>query len=127
MIVSRKLTVLRKIMTIFAEITHLMKQYTHFIAVLFSATFLISCKCDLEPVDYVNPYMGNISILLQPTRPTIQLPNSLVRVYPSRGDHASDRLSGLPVITTMHRERTAFSICPFSGEIKDNPQYSYDR
>ena len=35
-----------------------------------------------EPVDYVNPYMGNISHLLVPTFPTVQLPNSLLRVYP---------------------------------------------
>ena len=27
------------------------------------------------PVDYVNPYMGNISHLLVPTFPTIHLPN----------------------------------------------------
>ena len=33
-----------------------------------------------EPVDYVNPYMGNISHLLVPTFPTVQLPNSLLRV-----------------------------------------------
>ena len=36
------------------------------------------------PVDYVNPYMGNISHLLVPTFPTIHLPNSMLRVYPER-------------------------------------------
>ena len=30
-----------------------------------------------EPVDYVNPYMGNISHLLVPTFPTILLPGIL--------------------------------------------------
>ena len=39
-----------------------------------------------QPVDYVNPYMGNISHLLVPTFPTIHLPNSFLRVYPERGD-----------------------------------------
>src|SRR5690606_41953993 len=38
-------------------------------------------------VDYVNPYMGNISHLLVPTYPTVQLPNSLLRVYPERADY----------------------------------------
>ena len=33
-------------------------------------------------VDYVNPYIGNISHLLVPTFPTVQLPNSMLRVYP---------------------------------------------
>ena len=28
-------------------------------------------------VDYVNPYIGNISHLLVPTFPTVQLPNSM--------------------------------------------------
>ena len=33
-----------------------------------------------QPVDYVNPYIGNISHLLVPTFPTIHLPNSILRV-----------------------------------------------
>lgn len=33
----------------------------------------------LTPVDYVNPYMGNISHLLVPTYPTVHLPNSMIR------------------------------------------------
>lgn len=32
------------------------------------------------PVDYVNPYIDNISHLLVPTFPTIHLPNSMLRV-----------------------------------------------
>ena len=36
----------------------------------------------LTPVDYVNPYMGNISHLLVPTYPTVHLPNSMLRIYP---------------------------------------------
>jgi len=50
-----------------------------------------------QPVDFVNPYMGNISHLLVPTFPTIHLPNSLLRVYPERGDYTGDLLRGLPV------------------------------
>jgi len=38
-----------------------------------------------EPVDLVNPYMGNISHLLVPTYPTVHLPNSMLRFYPNRG------------------------------------------
>ena len=46
------------------------------------------------PVDYVNPYMGNISHLLVPTFPTIHLPNSMLRVYPERADYTTDQLNG---------------------------------
>ena len=53
-----------------------------------------------DPVDYVNPYMGNISHLLVPTFPTVHLPNSMLRVYPERADFTGDRLNGLPIIVT---------------------------
>ena len=46
-----------------------------------------------EWVDYVNPYMGNISHLLVPTYPTVHLPNSMLRVYPERTDYTSDQLA----------------------------------
>lgn len=83
-----------------------------------------------QPVDYVNPYMGNISHLLVPTFPTIHLPNSLLRVYPERGDFTGDLLQGLPLVVTSHRGSSAFNLSPFQGEEKDlKPviSYSYDQ
>ena len=69
-----------------------------------------------EPVDYVNPYIGNISHLLVPTFATIQLPHSLMRIYPTRGDYTTERLDGLPIIVTNHRERSAFRISVTQGK-----------
>ena len=46
-----------------------------------------------EPVDYVNPYIGSISHLLVPCFPTIQLPNSLMRIYPTRNDYVTEALA----------------------------------
>ncbi|MBR4755805.1 MAG: GH92 family glycosyl hydrolase [Bacteroidales bacterium] len=66
------------------------------------------CLGDKDPVDYVNPYAGNVSHLLVPTFPTVQLPNSMLRVYPERSDYTSEYLNGLPIIVTNHRERSAF-------------------
>lgn len=83
-----------------------------------------------EPVDYVNPYMGNISHLLVPTFPTIHLPNSMLRVYPERGDYTAVEISGLPLIVTSHRGSSAFNLSPFQGEVKKlQPviKYSYDQ
>ena len=68
------------------------------------------------PVDYVNPYMGNISHLLVPTFPTIHLPNSMLRVYPERADYTTDQLNGLPLIVTSHRGSSAFNLSPYQGE-----------
>ncbi|MDR1408257.1 MAG: hypothetical protein LBJ23_09470, partial [Tannerella sp.] len=56
-----------------------------------------------SPVDYVNPYMGNISHILVPTYPTVHLPYGMLRVYPERSDYTSDLVRGLPVIVTSHR------------------------
>ena len=78
---------------------------------------LASCgREEKEPVDYVNPYIGNISHLLVPTFPTVQLPNSILRVYPTRADYTGEYLDGLPVVVTNHRERSAFRISVDTGD-----------
>ena len=78
-------------------------------------------------VDYVNPYIGNISHLLVPTFPTVQLPNSMLRVYPERSDYTSELVNGLPIIVTNHRERSAFNLTPYQGEeLKPVHAYTYD-
>lgn len=80
-----------------------------------AAFILAACGQKMEPVDYVNPYIGNISHLLVPTFPTVQLPNSLLRVYPERADYTSEYLNGLPIIVTNHRERSAFKFSVTQG------------
>ena len=82
-----------------------------------------------EPVDYVNPYMGNISHLLVPTFPTVHLPNSLLRVYPERRDYTQVLLNSLPLVVTSHRGSSAFNLSPFQGKetsLKPVIEYSYD-
>ncbi len=82
-----------------------------------------------QPVDFVNPYMGNISHLLVPTFPTIHLPNSMLRVYPERRDYTGIRLNGLPLVVTSHRGSSAFNLSPFQGEESELVpviSYSYD-
>ncbi|MDR1609925.1 MAG: glycoside hydrolase family 92 protein, partial [Candidatus Symbiothrix sp.] len=94
--------------------------------------FANSCKTEeypKSPVDYVNPYMGNISHLLVPTYPTVHLPNSLLRVYPERADYTSDLLHGLPIVVTSHRGSSAFNISPVPDKnVNYQPvvNYSYD-
>lgn len=104
------------------------------IAATLIAIMLLSCtsvqnQTAREPVDYVNPYMGNISHLLVPTFPTIHLPNSMLRVYPERRDFTGDVLEGLPIVVTSHRGSSAFNLSPFyesKEEIKPVIAYSYD-
>lgn len=108
-------------------------------SLLLSSFLLVACQpqtdksnADLvkEPVDYVNPHMGNISHLLVPTYPTVHLPNSMLRVYPERGDYTGDRIHGLPLIVTSHRGSSAFNLSPYQGdESLMHPviSYSYDQ
>ena len=83
-----------------------------------------------SPVDYVNPYMGNISHLLVPAYPTIQLPNSMLRIRPVRQDFTTDFISGLPLIQPNHRGAFAFNLSPYQGAEQDILpviNYSYDQ
>ena len=93
---------------------------------------IVSCTSSqhVDPVDFVNPYLGNISHLLVPTYPTVHLPNSMLRVYPERSDYTDDLMNGLPVAVTSHRGSSAFNLSSFQGsepELKPVISYSYDR
>lgn len=95
-------------------------------AAVASAFLLAACSpsdntqlAQLSPIEYVNPYIGNISHLLVPTYPTIHQPNSMMRVYPERADFTGDRLGGLPLIVTGHRRSSSFNLSPFQGNEKE--------
>ena len=106
-----------------------MRRFYLFVAALVISLAFAGCDKEKDPVDYVNPYAGNISHLLVPTYPTIQLPNSMLRVYPERSDYTSEYLNGLPVIVTNHRERSAFKLSVTTAtEPVDGPviRTSYD-
>jgi len=86
---------------------------------LLAALLVLALGCGTgpeDPVDYVNPYIGNVSHLLVPTFPTVQLPHSMLRVYPEREDYTSEYVNGLPVIVTNHRERSAFNFSVTAGQ-----------
>jgi predicted alpha-1,2-mannosidase len=110
-----------------------MKTYALSVLLFLSLCF-VGCKQQTQsagqsPVDYVNPYMGNISHLLVPTYPTVHLPNSMLRVYPERNDYTSDLISGLPIAVTSHRGSSAFNLSPVSGTPENLPavvRYTYD-
>ncbi len=63
-------------------------------------------------VEYVDPTIGNVGILLEPTRPAVYLPNSMVRFYPIRADALDDRITSFPLTISSHRQPELFSIMP---------------
>ena len=122
------------------SIKHKAMKLLSIFGVIFIASFLSACTTQQasqvvktgktkQPVDYVNPYMGNISHLLVPTFPTIHMPHSMLRVYPEREDFTGDVIKGLPIVVTSHRGSSAFNMSPFYGdrdEISPVIDYSYD-
>src|ERR1035438_3512500 len=70
-------------------------------------------------VEYVDPTIGNVGILLVPTRPAVFLPNSVVRVYPMRADATDDQIESFPLTISSHRMDELFSIMPGDGNAAD--------
>jgi len=68
-------------------------------------------------LDYVDPTIGSVGVILEPTRPTIHLPNSMVRVFPMRKDQLDDQISNFQLMQTSHRLSPVFAFLPVSGSI----------
>jgi predicted alpha-1,2-mannosidase len=85
-------------------------------------------KGDLQ---YVDPKIGNVGALLQPTRPTVQIPNQLIRMYPQRADYIDDQISSFPLTIVSHRLGEVFAIkpvikAPSAAAWKDKLTYDHD-
>jgi predicted alpha-1,2-mannosidase len=68
-----------------------------------------------EPLSYVDPNIGGVGLILEPTRPTVQLPNQMIRSYPGRQDYLDDRITTFPLTLISHRQGHLFGIMPFTG------------
>jgi predicted alpha-1,2-mannosidase len=64
-------------------------------------------------IDYIDPTIGNVGQLLEPTRPTIQLPNQLIRFTPQRRDYMDDQISSFPLTIVSHRLGQVFALKPW--------------
>ena len=79
------------------------------------ATLTVFAGQAAAQVQYVDPTIGNVGILLVPTRPTVFLPNSVVRFYPIRADALDDQIASFPLTINSHRMQELFSIMPGEG------------
>lgn len=66
---------------------------------------------------YIDPRVGNVGQLLQPTRPTVQLPNQLIRMYPERNDYLDDQISSFPLTIVSHRLGEVFALKPWNKPV----------
>src|ERR1700753_3048641 len=71
-----------------------------------------------KALEYIDPTIGNVGALLEPTRPTVSLPNQVVRMYPVRKDYMDDRISSFPLTMISHRLGEAFSIKPSTRAVE---------
>ena len=72
------------------------------------------CRAQAQ-VEFVDPSMGGQGVLLEPTRPTVSLPNSMVRVYPVRKDQLDDQIHSFPLTLISHRMGELFWLMPGNG------------
>ena len=82
---------------------------------------LAGCHSDEKPVslvDYVDPTIGNVGHLLQPTRPTAQLPNQMIRMHPVRVDYLDDQIDFFPLTISSHRQPPLFGMPNLFPETK---------
>ncbi len=101
-----------------------------FYFVLFLIIFVYSCTTSTKEKSditrYVDPNIGGVAPILVPTRPTVQLPNQPIRMYPNREDYLDDEITSFPLSMISHRNGQLFRLMPFIGE-SVNPVSSWDR
>lgn len=79
------------------------------------SVFLLNNSYAQKPgvnLEYIDPHIGNVGQLLEPTRPTMHLPNQMIRMYPIRHDYIDDQISSFPLNMVSHRLGEVFSIKP---------------
>src|SRR5260370_34907953 len=92
-----------------------------------AAVFLFSVSVRAQ-VEYVDPSMGGQGFMLEPTRPTVSLPNSMGRVYPVRKDQLDDQIRSFPLTSLSHRLGELFWLMPTDGSAKEwNRAQTYDQ
>ena len=92
------------------------KSFSVVIPAFILALSTFSARPTAAQVEYVDPTIGNVGVLLVPTRPAVYLPNSMVRVYPMRADAMDDRIESFPLTISSHRQPELFSIMPGDGK-----------
>lgn len=79
---------------------------------LYSLTSPAQKNPEKDNLQYVDLRVGNVGQLLEPTRPTVQLPNQMIRMFPVRQDYLDDQISSFPAIIVSHRLGQAFALRP---------------
>jgi predicted alpha-1,2-mannosidase len=91
--------------------------------ILFVFILIFSCKVNIKQADnlqYVDPQIGGVAPLLQPTRTRMHIPNSMVRMYPDRQDYLDDQIRTFPLTVRNHRSNPIFNVLPVAGSFPED-------
>ena len=91
--------------------------------------YMMSCIKETEVVQFVDPNIGGVAHLLQPTHPTVRLPDQIIRMYPVRKDYLDDQIESFALTIISHRDRPLFEIMPFTGDCPEtnSPVSAWDK
>lgn len=84
--------------------------------ILLFAVMVSGCAVRPDGLSYVNPNIGGVGHTLKPTRPTVHLPNQMIRMYPDRKDCLDDQIRSFPLTLLSHRQGFLFSMMPYCGQ-----------
>jgi len=91
---------------------------------LFTALLVVPARAQVE---FVDPEIGGQGFLLEPVRPTVSLPNSMVRFYPLRKDQLDDQIGSFPLTIISHRLGELFWLMPAASSNDWNKAMAYDQ
>ena len=80
---------------------------------------------ETQTLKYVDTEIGAASVLLQPTRPTVHLPNKMIRWTPSRADILDECIRDYPLTMASHRLESVFGFLPIADSIQDASVWHY--
>lgn len=106
--------------------------FVKILPIIFLLSLVCGCTERSDPssvLDYVDPHIGGVGHLLQPTRPNVQLPNQVIRMHPVRSDYLDDQISFFPLTMSSHRQFPLFGMLPGTGdpsELTWNERQTYD-
>ena len=92
-----------------------------FFPLLLALLVLAACNNTPSALDSVDTRVGGVGVLLQPTRPTVQLPNQMLRWSPARADLLDDRIWDYPLTLTTHRLQSVFGFLPLAKGFYEGP------
>ncbi|WP_316734735.1 GH92 family glycosyl hydrolase [Pedobacter aquatilis] len=94
-----------------------------------SAAVNVKAQQAVNYLKFVDVKIGSVGLILEPTRPAVHLPNSMLRTFPVRADQIDDQIAYFPLTISSHRQNWLFGLMPFTGKVEEqswSQKFTYD-